>query len=88
MAASVIVTGPKACGKTRSAEALRRHFGLVDVVDDWDGRSAVPMAGTLILTNCPAPACAIPSLRLVEFDQAVAEINRPSRNMAQRDAFA
>jgi len=48
---SVVVYGPQRCGKTRNAEALRRHFGLNRVVDDWDGISDVPAAGALILTN-------------------------------------
>lgn len=32
---SVIVYGPKGCGKTRNAQALARAYGCESVVDDW-----------------------------------------------------
>lgn len=51
MNASVIVHGPQGCGKTRNADAMRRHYGLQQVVeaDDIAGRT-VPSFGALVLT--------------------------------------
>jgi hypothetical protein len=48
---SVIVYGPKACGKTRNAELLRRHLGLEHVLDDWYSHQRVPPFNTLVLTS-------------------------------------
>lgn len=31
----VIVYGPQGCGKSRHAEAIRRMFGRLRVVDEW-----------------------------------------------------
>lgn len=51
MKPSVIVHGPRGCGKTRHRLALQRHFGLPDVRDDW-GPTETPRAfGTLYLTS-------------------------------------
>lgn len=48
---SVIVYGPRACGKTRHAKRIAKHFGLSRIIDDWDGTALPPKAGALILTN-------------------------------------
>lgn len=50
---SIVIYGPKACGKTTHAEQLRKHLGLDTVVDDWDGRARYPATGALVLTNHP-----------------------------------
>ncbi|WP_347269874.1 hypothetical protein [Rhizorhabdus histidinilytica] len=34
----IIIQGPPACGKTRNAERLRRHFGCQRIVDGWSAR--------------------------------------------------
>lgn len=50
--AAIIVHGPQGCGKTRSAEALKAHFGVSRVVDGWAPGDPVE-ADTLYLTNVP-----------------------------------
>lgn len=48
---SVVVYGPPGCGKTRHAEALRVHFGLTNVHDDWVSGTDFPRTDTLVLTQ-------------------------------------
>ncbi len=53
---SVIVYGPQGSGKTRHAEALRKHFALDTVFDGEEvhGVQELPATGALILmTNAP-----------------------------------
>lgn len=52
---SIVIYGPRACGKTTHAEQLRVHFELETTVDDWDGVSAYPREGALVLTGNPDP---------------------------------
>jgi hypothetical protein len=49
-APTVYVSAPQGAGKSRHAETLRQLFGCTQIVDEWDGSSAVP-AGSLVLTN-------------------------------------
>ncbi len=51
MSRSIVIYGPQRCGKTTNAQELREHFGMKDVLDDWDGHSAYPLHDTLVLTN-------------------------------------
>lgn len=55
---SVIVFGPKGSGKTRYAEALRKHFGMESIIDDWNGSSAFPTCDALVLTSNSHPSIA------------------------------
>jgi len=48
---SVVIYGPRGCGKSRHATQLLNHFDLERVVDNWDGLSDVPQVGALILTS-------------------------------------
>jgi len=50
---SIIVHGPQACGKTRNAVAIARHYGLSTILDDQDPHALPPgiSMGTLVLTN-------------------------------------
>lgn len=50
MSNTVVIHGPKGCGKTRNAQALAAHFGCSSVVDDWNGRDWID-DGSLVLTN-------------------------------------
>jgi RecA/RadA recombinase len=50
---SIVIYGPRACGKTTHADQLRAHFDLETTVDDWDGVSAYPREGALVLTSNP-----------------------------------
>lgn len=49
-APTVFVSAPQGAGKSRHAETLRQLFGCTQIVDEWDGSSAVP-PGSLVLTN-------------------------------------
>lgn len=48
---TVVVFGPRGCGKTHNAEALAAHFGLRIVVDDWDPHRHVLTPGALHLSQ-------------------------------------
>jgi tRNA A37 N6-isopentenylltransferase MiaA len=50
---SIVIYGPRACGKTTHADQLRAHFDLETTVDNWDGVSAYPREGALVLTSNP-----------------------------------
>lgn len=61
---SIIICGPRGCGKTRHAEALRRHFGLSCVVEmDEAPTRGLAYKGALILTNDDAAAMAMGDAR-------------------------
>lgn len=47
---TVVIHGPRGCGKTKHAEAFARRFGCTQIVDDWDGVSELPL-DALALTN-------------------------------------
>ncbi|HED4877799.1 TPA: hypothetical protein R4K21_003632 [Stenotrophomonas maltophilia] len=70
---SIVIYGPQACGKSRHAQRLREHFGLQDVVDDWDGHTVYPPEDTLVLT-CNPDAVAEGTSRVMDFGTAMAEL--------------
>ena len=66
---TVIVYGPPACGKTRNARKLARHFGVKKIVDNWWPAEHALTPGALHLTNehpenVTAKAYAYASIRL------------------------
>ena len=63
---TVIVYGPQGCGKTSSADALKKRFGCHRVIDEWDGKTPLP-EGALALTNHPGPYAA--RARVVRFEK-------------------
>lgn len=70
---SIIIIGPAGCGKTRHADALRRHYGLDRVIDtgaELDRRYVVPATGALVLTI--EPMSAPPGVRTINFTDAAA----------------
>lgn len=67
---SVIVVGNNGCGKTRHAEALRAHFGLDHIVDDWNDRRDVPRYNTLVLTSYMPTRAG--SCEVVKYDDVIA----------------
>lgn len=70
---SVVIHGPQGCGKTTHAEALARHFGCTQVVQDWNGLDPLP-AGALGLTNAPAARlAAVEGARVVSYEHAAGE---------------
>lgn len=46
--APLVIYGPQGCGKTTNAQALAAYFHCTTIVDNWDGRSALP-DGALVL---------------------------------------
>ena len=70
---SIVIYGPQACGKSSQAQRLREHFGLQDVVDDWDGHTVYPSEDTLVLT-CNPDAVAEGTSRVMDFGTAMAEL--------------
>ncbi|MCW2065097.1 UNVERIFIED_ORG: hypothetical protein M2420_000416 [Stenotrophomonas maltophilia] len=73
MSRSVVIYGPQRCGKTANAQELREHFGLQEVLDDWDGHTAYPLHDTLVLTN-NADAVAHHSSRVLHHGCAMREM--------------
>ncbi len=65
---SVVVYGPQGCGKTRNAEALARHYGCAEIVDEFDTRSARLRKGALHLVSAAArPDDLPPDVLVVDF---------------------
>lgn len=52
---SILIYGPQRSGKTLNAEALRKHFDLSAVLDDWYPGQPWPMTDTLVLSHCTPP---------------------------------
>lgn len=77
---SVVIHGPQGCGKTTHAEALREHFELDEVVDEWDGQSNFPRTGALVVTHNPNPS-AKPNVRSLQFSAAMREMNGKGRQV-------
>lgn len=77
---TIIVYGPQGCGKTTNAEALRKHFGCDEIIDDWESdRSA--KEGSLHLTSRDFGAAAVYSradwredAQIISFRDAMYEI--------------
>ena len=69
---SVIVYGPMACGKTRHAGAIARHFGLKLVVDDWVHKQHRVTRGALHLTTTRPIACG--SARVIAYEDLPAHV--------------
>lgn len=54
MTPAIIVYGPPGCGKSTHAPTFARRYGCTRIIDEWDGRSALP-EGALALTNVEPP---------------------------------
>lgn len=68
---SVVVYGPKGCGKDRNARALAEHFNVTRIVYDWDG-SKLPRLGVLALTtNVDRAHAATRNARVFDFRPAM-----------------
>ena len=53
LARTIVVYGPKACGKTKHRDALARHFGCTRIVDDFDQHRDRLTPGALHLAHEP-----------------------------------
>lgn len=62
----VVVHGPQGVGKTKNAEALRRHFGCRRVVDGWES-GVLLRDGDLALTD---ERVELPGATVVSFEDA------------------
>jgi hypothetical protein len=75
MPASVIIQGPQGCGKTRNAEALRKHYKLSRVVDTGADLSRpfyrVPVNDVLVLTDGTVTLHHSLFVKVVPFDEAM-----------------
>ena len=70
---SIIVYGPQGSGKSRHAEALRKHFALATVFDGEEvhGVQELPATGALILmTHAPER-----TRRALHIDEALRRLN-------------
>lgn len=68
---SVIVYGPRGCGKTTHAETLRKHYGLEHIVDDYHFGARM-RKGVLYL--CVEPPSDPSSLEHIPFETAMAAV--------------
>ena len=46
---AVIIYGPQGCGKTTQAQVLAKHYGLTNILDEWDPSQGLTF-NTLALT--------------------------------------
>ena len=77
MSKTLIVTGPQGCGKTRLAGEIAAHFGLSSIVDEWDGRAALP-TGALVLTNIPKDQLPAGCHTVMDFDEVRLALRSPA----------
>ncbi|WP_242890288.1 hypothetical protein [Stenotrophomonas maltophilia] len=73
MSRSVVIYGPPLCGKNANVQELREHFGLHDVIEDWDEHSSYPLDNTLVLTENP-DAVADSSSKVMHHGRAMREL--------------
>lgn len=76
---TIIVYGPPACGKTRHALELARHFGCSQIVDTWEPGRHDLTPEALHLTNEPMGCDYYSYARCVAFS-TVRFAQVPSRN--------
>lgn len=67
---SVLVYGPKGCGKSTHAREIAKALGLSNIHDDWLPNTPVALLNTLVLTSdCKNHAPF--QRRIMSFDQAM-----------------
>lgn len=66
---SVVVFGPKGCGKTTHAGSIAAALGLTQIIDDGEMTQKFPAFGALVLTN-ETPCEGAFNLRTMTFDEA------------------
>lgn len=87
---TVIVHGPKACGKTRNAEMLARKYGCHSIVDDWlNGHRIVPGALHLTYENVrPRPNVLVVAFRSLGLNPATGSNIRTVPRIQSRRLYA
>ena len=82
---SVIVHGPQGCGKTRNAEALKKHFRLSHIVEEFEmlrRANELRAEDTLYLAKidpkqtCRGPVIKELGIRVVAFKDAMRQCGR------------
>lgn len=73
MASSIIVYGPKGCGKTRNSSAIAKAYGLHKIRDDWSTYDPFTNEDTLHITIEP-PRTVRLARRSVSFDDAMKKV--------------
>lgn len=82
---SLIVHGPKGCGKTRNAKRIAAAFGLYRIIDDWARTNSLPQLGALALTNEPQyinDARFGTTVDVLSYDKAMAVVNANTKARA------
>lgn len=73
---SVIVYGPKACGKTRHADSLAAHYGVSLIVDDWTMNKNRRIRSDALMLTEYRPVGPFPiKVEIVRFEDAMAEMS-------------
>ncbi|WP_282129381.1 hypothetical protein [Roseobacter litoralis] len=77
MTKTMIVHGPKGCGKTFNSKSIAAFYGCIDIIDDWLPGAAI-YADCLHLTY-QRPDVPKPNTRTMTFQRAMEEMreNRP-----------
>ena len=71
---TIIVSGPQGCGKTTVSASLARRLGCTEIVDDWDGRSRLPV-NSLALTSEPISSLSrYNQARTISFHEALSRL--------------
>ncbi|MGE8050813.1 AAA family ATPase [Pseudomonas monteilii] len=77
---SVLVYGPKGCGKSTHAREIAKALGLSNIHDDWQPNTPVALLNTLVLTsNCKNHA--LFQRRIMSFEQAM-QVARQEGNIS------
>ena len=66
---TIIIYGPKACGKTRNAQKLAKKYGCKKIIDGWDDTRRPP-ENALVLTN-ETPPYRKSNAKAIEFKEAI-----------------
>lgn len=69
---SIVVYGPKGCGKTRNALKIATAYGLRRIFDNYSGTfEDLPKTSSLILTNMDLANIKHPIITVVSFKDAL-----------------
>jgi len=78
---TIIVCGPKGCGKTQNADVIKRYLGLTHVIDQWRPKGLIPPYDCLILTNCEIVGSVYKGVAVRQYDDimAMVQLQGPSK---------
>ena len=81
---TVVVHGPRACGKTRNAQAIAAHFRCRAIVDDFDRSIHHLTPGALHLTSEPLDGKSCSDAKIVKFASLPKALKAPLREIPNR----